>query len=173
MADREPIKTTNLDIYGNVALPWSRAHALLEDSPNQELAFFLGTVRPNGHPHSAELYALWYDGDFYFVSGPTTRKSRNLAANPNCTISVRLNGLSLTLEGEAQRITDAPTLEAMAKRFRDHGWPVEVEGDAFTAPYNAPSAGKPPYYLYRFTFHTAFGVGTAEPSGATRWRFAR
>lgn len=25
--------------------------------------------------------------------------------------------------------------------------------------------------LYRFTFHTAFGVATAEPFGGTRWRF--
>nr|MBA3644450.1 pyridoxamine 5'-phosphate oxidase family protein [Chloroflexia bacterium] len=40
-------------------------------------------------------------------------------------------------------------------------------------PYSAPSAGPPPWHLYRFTLHTAFGVATAEPSGATRWRFDR
>ena len=48
-----------------------------------------------------------------------------------------------------------------------------MERDAFTAPYSAQSAGPPPWYLYRFTFHTGFGVTTAEPYGATRWRFAR
>ena len=53
------------------------------------------------------------------------------------------------------------------------GWPVEVAGDAFTAPFSAPSAGPPPWQLDRFTFHTAFGVATAEPYGATRWRFGR
>ncbi len=47
------------------------------------------------------------------------------------------------------------------------------EGDAFTAPYSAPSAGPPPWHLYRFTFHTAFGVAGEEPYGATRWRFDR
>src|ERR671935_163499 len=41
--------------------------------------------------------------------------------------------------------------------YREQGWPAEVEGDAFTAPYSAPSAGPPPWYLYRFAFHTAFG----------------
>jgi len=51
------------------------------------------------------------------------------------------------------------------------GWPVQVEGDAFTALYSAPSAGPPPWHLYRFTFHTAVGNATAEPHGATRWRF--
>lgn len=48
----------------------------------------------------------------------------------------------------------------------------EVDGDAFTAPFNAPSAGPPPWYLYRLTLHTAIGVASAEPHGATRWGFA-
>jgi hypothetical protein len=84
-----------------------------------------------------------------------------------------LEGIDLVLEGEATRVTDRPTLEALAARYRESGWPTEVEGDAFTAPYSAPSAGPPPWYLYRFSFDTAFGVATAEPYGATRWRFAR
>jgi len=49
---------------------------------------------------------------------------------------------------------------------------AQVAGDALTAPFSAPSAGPPPWYLYRVTFHTAIGVATAEPYGATRWRFA-
>ena len=42
-----------------------------------------------------------------------------------------------------------------------------------TAPYSAPSAGPPPWHLYRFTFHIVSGVATAEPYGATRRRFDR
>jgi hypothetical protein len=100
-----------------------------------------------------------------------TRKARNLAGNPGCTISVKLEGIDLVLEGEAARVTDGATLERVAGRYREGGWPAEVEGDAFTAPFSAPSAGPPPWQLYRFTLHTAFGVATAEPYGATRWRF--
>ena len=48
---------------------------------------------------------------------------------------------------------------------------MQVEGDAFTAPYSAPSTGPLPCHLYRFTFHTAIGNATAEPHGATCWRF--
>ena len=110
-------------------------------------------------------------GSLYFTSGPGTRKARNLAGNPACTISVQLEGIDLVLEGEATRVTDGPTLERVAGRYRDGGWPAQVEGDAFTAPFSAPSAGPPPWQLYRFTLHTAFGVATAEPYGATRWRF--
>jgi hypothetical protein len=115
---------------------------------------------------------VWHDGDLYVVTGPGTRKARNLAANPACTISVRLEGIDMVFEGEASRVTDAPTLEAVVAVYNAGGWPAEVEGDAFTAPYSAPSAGPPPWHLHRFVFHTAFGVATAEPYGATRWRFA-
>ncbi|MEP7288737.1 MAG: pyridoxamine 5'-phosphate oxidase family protein [Chloroflexota bacterium] len=173
MTDRAPVDVTNLDIYGSPTLLWSRPHDLLAaHPPGPNLTFFLGTSGPDGRPHAAGVGAMWFDGDLYMVSGPETRKSRNLAANPACTISVKLEGIDLILEGEASRVTDQPTLERIAKLYRDDGeWPAEVQGDAFTAPYSAPSAGRPPWYLYRFTIHTAFGVATAEPNGATRWRF--
>ena len=171
MADREPTETTNIDIYGNAALPWSRALKALAVPPTENLTWFLGTVRPDGRPHATGVGAQYIDGDVYIVSGPGTRKSRNLAADPACTIAVRLKGIDLTFEGEAKRVTDAETLEPVAARYREGGWPVEVDEDAFTAPFSAPSAGPPPWYLYRFTYHTVFGVAGEEPHGATRWRF--
>jgi hypothetical protein len=174
MPERDPIDVTNLTRYGEDALPWSRPRDLLAAStPSPGLSFFLGTSRPDGRPHAAAVGALWHDGDLYFTSGPETRKSRNLAANPACTVSVSLTGIDLVLEGAATRVTDPTTLEEVAALYRAGGWPAEVAGDAFTAPYSAPSAGPPPWYLYRFTFHTAIGVATAEPFGATRWRFDR
>jgi hypothetical protein len=174
MSDQVPAETKNLDGYGFPTLPWNRPRDLLAASPSQPgLAFFLGTTRPDGRPHAAGIGALWLDGDLYFTSGPAARKARNLAANPACTISVRLEGIDLVLEGRAARVTDQPTLEQVAGLYRDNGWPVEVSGDAFTAPFSAPSAGPPPWQLYRFTIQTAFGVSTAEPYGATRWRFDR
>jgi hypothetical protein len=172
MTDREPVQVTNLDIYGSEPLSWSRPRDLLAAGPPQPgTPFFLGTVRPDGRPHSAGVGALWLDGDLYLTSSPGARKARNLAANPASTVSVRLEGIDLVLEGEATRVTDQPTLERAAAAYREGGWPAVVEGDAFTAPFSAPSAGPPPWNLYRFLFHTAFGVATAEPAGATRWRF--
>jgi hypothetical protein len=173
MTDRTPVETTNLDRYGFPELPWSRPRDVLSGPPTPDVTFFLGTSRPDGSPHAAGIGALLLDGDLYFTSGPGTRKARNLAASPACTISARLNGIDVVFEGEAARVTDQPTLERAVARFREGGWPAQVEGDAFTAPFSAPSAGPPPWHLYRFTFHTAFGVATAEPYGATRWRFER
>jgi hypothetical protein len=128
-------------------------------------------VRPDGRPHAAGIGAAWYDGDVYFQCGPSTRKARNLASNPACTVSVSLEGIDLVLEGEARRVTDADTLEALAAIYRDGDWPVQVEGDGFTAPFTAPGGGPPPWHLFRLSAQTVFGVASAEPHGATRWRF--
>ena len=174
MVDHEPSEVTNLDRYGSAELPWSRArNPLVAGLPQPGTTFILGTTRPTGHPHAASVGIGWHDGDLYFSSGLATRKSRNLAANPACTIAVGLVGIDLVLEGEAIVVTDPPVLERLAALARAAGWPTDVEGGAFTAPFSAPSAGPPPWHLYRFTFHTAYGVATVEPWGATRWRFER
>ncbi len=165
------MQTKNLDIYGSAPIPWSRARDALAASHGPGATFFLGTVRPDGTPHAAGLGAVWADDTLWFVTGPGTRKARNLAANPACTISSRLPGIDVVLEGRVERVTDADTLERLAAVYREAGWPAEVDGDAFTAPYSAPSAGPPPWHLYRVTLHTAFGVAGAEPYGASRWRF--
>jgi hypothetical protein len=107
----------------------------------------------------------------YFTSGPGTRKSRNLADNPACTLSLRLDGIDLILEDDAHRVVDRSTLDRVAATFHDGGWPAQVDGDVITAPYSAQSAGPPPWYLYRIDVQTAFGVGLREPHGASRWRF--
>lgn len=173
MPTREPIDTTNLDtIYGSQPLPWSRPRDLLDGGVLNSIgSCFLGTVRPDGRPHAAGVGGAWYDGDLYFQTGPDTRKARNVAANRACTLSVSLPGIDLVFEGDAQRVADAQTLEAIAAIYREGGWPVEVEGDTFTAPYTAPSGGPPPWHLFRITVQTVFGVAGAEPHGATRWRF--
>jgi len=168
----EPTSTRNLDRYGSAPLPWSRPRDILAtDTPGVDLTFFVATVGPEGRPHSAGVGAVWVDDTLYFVSGPRTRKSRNLAANPACVVSVRLRGIDLVMDGEAHRVADPSTLDRLAAVYRSGGWPAEVEGDAFTAPYSAPSAGPPPWYLYRMTLHTATAVAGAEPYGATRWEF--
>ena len=162
---------TNLDIYGAAPIPWSRALEQLETGPDAN--HFLATVRPDGRPHVAGIGAFWEDGKYYFTSGAGTRKSRNLAENPNCVISVALPGLDLVVEGTAAKVTDEATLQRVAARAVAGGWPASVSDGAFTAEYSAPSAGPPPWDLYAVTPITAFGVATAEPFGATRWRFDR
>jgi hypothetical protein len=176
MSDRAPVETTNLDGYGFPPLPWARPLERLQVGAFGPEGFFvLGTVRPDGRPHAAAIGAVWHDGDFYFTSGPGTQKSRNLAVNPGATLAIRLEGIDVIFEGEARRVTDRVTLEKVVGIFVAGGWPAELtaDGDAFTAPFSAPSAGPPPWQVYRFRYHAGYGVATTEPYGATRWRFSR
>src|SRR5581483_11038133 len=115
----------NLDRYGNPPIPWSRAVEALE-TPGllPPTTYWLATTRPDGRPHVAGVGALWVDGRLYFVSGSGTRKSRNLATNPNCSVSVSLPGIDLVIEGRAAQVTDAETLHHLAERYAAQGWPA-------------------------------------------------
>jgi len=171
--ERRPSESTNLDIYGDPPLPWQRVLDAIAHTPKDaHVTWWLGTVRPNGRAHAAGVGGFWQDGYVYFTSSPHARKARNVAQNPSATIAVHLDGIDLVFEGDVQRVTDRAILARVAADGREGGWPAEVEGDALTAPFSAPSAGPPPWNLYRLTFHTVFGVATDKPYGATRWRFS-
>ena len=167
------MQTKNLaELYELDPIPWSRALEKLEKSqPQPSGTTFLATTRPDGRPHLAGIGAVWDEGKVYIVSGPETRKSRNLAENSSCAVAMSFDGMDLVIEGTVERVTDDATLQRLAKRYADTGWPAMVQEGAFTYDYSAPSAGPPPWYLYEMTPVQAFGVASAEPHGATRWRF--
>ena len=166
------METKNLDIYGHDTIEWSRPEALLQDfagGPGQST--WLATTDPDGGAHLAGVGAIWLDGRFWFTSGPGTRKSRNIAKNPSCAISVSLKGLDLVVEGRANRVTDDARLQRVADQLKASGWEPTVKDGAFTAEYSAPSAGPPPWHVYELQATKAFGVATEEPHGASRWTF--
>ena len=134
---------------------------------------WLATTNDDGSPHVTGVGALYVDGAFWFETGDGTRKARNLARDARCTLSVALDDYDLVVEGDARKVTDAPTVAAMARRWAAGGWPARVDdtGTALTAEFSAPSAGPPPWFVYRLTARAATALRTAEPGGATRWRF--
>ncbi len=178
MANPEPVRTVNLNQYGDTPLSWSGVIAALDATypkptePGREQHTVLGTVLPDGRPHAAAVGAMWIDGNWYVVSGPGTRKSRNLASNPACTLTAKLPGLDVVFVGDALRVTDSNELERVAGVYREVDWPAEVAGDGFTAPFTAPSGGPPPWNVYRIVLREAIGVGTSnDTDGATKWEF--
>jgi hypothetical protein len=163
------MQSKNLDIYGHEPLEWDRVRAQLERT-DYRATHWLATTDPGGRPHVAGVGAMWDGGKFYVVSGPGTRKSKNMVRSPNCVIAVSMPDVDLVMEGTAKRVTDSATLKRLAKRYADQGWPAEARDDAITAPFSAPSAGPGPWYMYEFTPSAATAVATAEPQGATRWK---
>jgi PPOX class probable F420-dependent enzyme len=176
------MQTKNLaDIYGTRNIEWSAVEARLArgvaqapgtGGPNRHTCW-LATINPDGSPHVTGVGALWVDGAFWFETGDQTRKGRNIARDPRCTISVAMLEYDLVVEGTAAKVTDPPTVAAMAERWAAEGWPARVDetGTALTADYSAPSAGRPPWFVYRIAPRDATALLTVEPGGATRWHF--
>jgi Pyridoxamine 5'-phosphate oxidase len=140
--------------------------------PNRHTCW-LTTLNADGSPHVTGIGAIWRDGAFWFETGTTTRKGRNLARDPRCALSVALHDLDLVVEGSASVVTDPGTVAARAADWAAEGWPCEVDGSgtALTAPFSAPSAGRPPWHVYRIDARAMTALATVEPSGATRWTF--
>lgn len=115
---------------------------------------------------------LWIDGAFFFNAGPGTRKAKNPARDPRCVITVATYDFDLVFEGRAERVVDEALLQRIADVYEAEGWETsDVRDGALFAEYSAPSAGPPPWYVYRVVPETAFALGTSKPFGATRWRF--
>ena len=170
----------NLDGYGAPVIAWDRVRAVLDQQlaqapgtggPDRHTSW-LTTVNHDGSPHVMPVGVMRHGGDWYFTSGPGTRKSRNLARDPRCVVSVATHPFDLVIEGTAHRVTNQHELRSVAQAFVDNGWPAKVDGDALTAEYSAPSAGPPPWYLYRVESSTVFALGTSEPYGATKFDVA-
>jgi hypothetical protein len=134
---------------------------------------WLATINADGSPHVTGIGALWVDGAFWFETGEYTRKARNVARDPRCTLSIATREFDLVVEGGARQVTDPAAVAAMAARWAAEGWPCRVDdtGRALTADFSAPSAGPPPWHVYRITPRAATALSILEPGGATRWRF--
>ena len=180
---RSIMEAINLaDIYGLPLLDWARIESRLDEGvtqapetggPNRHTCW-LATINRDGSPHVTGVGALWVDGAFWFESGEGTRKAKNLARDQRCTLSVAAREFDLVVDGEARMVTDPATVADMAARWAAQGWPARVDdtGLALTAEFSAPSAGPPPWFVYRLTPDRATALGTVEPGGATRWRFS-
>jgi nitroimidazol reductase NimA-like FMN-containing flavoprotein (pyridoxamine 5'-phosphate oxidase superfamily) len=176
----KPISEKNLSLpkYGMGPVAWDRAREHLEQAWNGQgpgadsspRTLWIATIHPDGRPHVMPAGINFYNGKFYLVSGAGTRKSQNLAVNPRCTIALAARGIELSVEGEAQKVSDEGKLNEIAAVYGANGWAPKIENGAFVHEYGAPSAGAPPWNLYEITPKTVFGFATAAPQGATRWQ---
>jgi general stress protein 26 len=113
---------------------WRDAVDALESA---QLAW-ITTVRSDGRPHVTPLVAIWHDGAYYFTTGPSEQKAVNLGHSPAVAITTGCNdwdhGLDVVVEGDARRITDQPTLDALATAWAtkwDGRWQFRVDVDGF------------------------------------------
>jgi nitroimidazol reductase NimA-like FMN-containing flavoprotein (pyridoxamine 5'-phosphate oxidase superfamily) len=144
-------------------LPWEWAAERLAVNRN----YWVVTVSGSGRPHALPVWGVW-DGDaqrFGFSCGPSSRKARNIAANPSVVVTCSDTVECVSVEGVATILSESdarrerwveqyvekyePGSESMADFVRAH-LVIEVEPDR------------------------AFGIVEREDefsTRATRWRF--
>src|ERR1043165_4514213 len=155
-----------------IATPLASGEAPAPDAHNSRTTW-LTTINEDGSPHVTAVGALWLDGTFWFQTGAGTRKGRNVARDPRCSVAGSIRGAGGVIEGDAARVTEPGAVARIAKAWADSGWPAEPDdsGSGITAPFNAPSQGPPPWNVYRIEPRSAIVVLAAEPGGLTRFRF--
>ena len=174
MTNQQPVDERNIASNGAPLIPWDRAREQFEEDARFDPTMrthWLATVRPDGRPHVMPVWAIWVNDAFYFTTGPTTRKGKNLVHHSQCVITVARStptGLDLVVEGKARKVSEEAKLHQIAEVYTSVGWHPTVRDGAFYADHGAPGAGPFPFDVYEVLPTTVYGLG----SGATRWSFS-
>jgi hypothetical protein len=181
MQERTPAREQSLVGDQAATTSWDLARERLAN-PEHQRTSWLATTRPDGRPHLMPVITSWIDGAIHIVAGEGTRKGRNLAADGRCVVatsSTTLPSLDIVIEGRAEPVTDEDSVRHLAEVFTKSGWPLEANGDKVDGP-NAPTAGPPPYTIFRIVPSRGFGLpgmygmdqfDQSERPKPTRWEF--
>ena len=144
---------------GSGLLAWTEAVRRLTVSHD----YWVATVRPDGRPHVMPVWGVWLDERLWFSSGLRSRKARNLAGEPRCTVTTDDARNPVVLDGMAERVTDfgriAGFVAAVNAKYRA-GMTVEFQDPAINGTYAVR-----PVTVIALTD----GDFTGSP---TRWRFS-
>jgi len=135
-------------------LDWSWARERLTNSHN----YVIITVRPDGRPHAMGMHGLWFEDAFYFGTGKTTRKAKNLATNPNCILVNECLDELVIVEGLAEKAEYDALPSALSEASKaKYGWPID------------PKMGG---VVFKITPRVVFALPEKQFATApTRWKF--
>jgi PPOX class probable F420-dependent enzyme len=143
---------------GTGLLAWSWAVDRLRRAHD----YWVATTWPDGRPHVMPVWAVWHDDALWFSSSLSSRKARNLRADPRCAVGTDDAQEPVVLEGRADVLVEAGDLAAFidavnAKYGTDYG--VDFLDPAVNA-------------CFRVRPTWAFGLASSDFAGSpTRWRF--
>lgn len=178
------MRARNLDDSGGMQVQdWTNITARLDGGEYDQMpgnegggpghhTTWLVTLNADGSPHVTSVGAIWLDGAWWFQTGERTRKAKNIARDPRCSMALSVKGFDLVVEGVASISKDKDSIARVVAMWAPD-WPVEVDasGVRLTAPFNAPATGPAPWDVYRIEPRSATSVSTVEPGGTTRWTF--
>jgi nitroimidazol reductase NimA-like FMN-containing flavoprotein (pyridoxamine 5'-phosphate oxidase superfamily) len=142
---------------GKGLLPWAWVTGKMKNCRT----FWLATIRAGlqtgqDRPHVMPVWGVWLDDSFFFSTGRKSRKGRNLAANPACTVANDDGEEAVIVEGRAIQVEDAAALERIATTYKKK------------YKMDPRSMGEP---IFRVQPSLVFGfVERTFPQSATRWK---
>lgn len=86
------------DLDGVLPFEWARERLVANRN------YWVGTVDPQGRPHSMPVWGIWWEDAFWFSCAPDALKARNLAGNPNVVVTVDDTVEVVSVEGVAEAI---------------------------------------------------------------------
>jgi Pyridoxamine 5'-phosphate oxidase len=102
------------------------------------------------------VWGVWHEGALWFSSSEGSSKTRNLRANPRCSISIDKGAEPVVIEGFVEEITDPAAVRRIA----------DLEKQKYSTEYIAEN----PCFMLSPT--TGFGTAENDPTGSpTRWSF--
>jgi hypothetical protein len=93
---------------GSGLMPWEEVERRLTVSHD----YWCATVRPGGAPHVMPVWGVWLAGRLWFSSGLRSRKARDLAVEPRCTLTTDDARNPVVLGGVSSRIVEPEPIRA-------------------------------------------------------------
>lgn len=143
---------------GTGLLPWAWAQERLLTSPE----YWLATVRSDGRPHVMPVWAVWMDQALWFSSANGSAKTRNLAADPRCSVATADPKQPVVLEGTATLIAEERDLHRL----------LDAENAKYGTDYSIEMLDPAHNSAFMIRPVRVVGLDTADFTGSpTRWHF--
>ena len=144
---------------GSGLLPWPWAEERLARSHD----FWLATVTPDRSPHLMPVWAVWHRGRLWFSSSNGSRKARNLAREPRCSLSTDNPLEPVVVHGRAERVTARDALAAM----------LEAENAKYRTSYGLDMVDPASNSVFALLPEWAFALDSTDFAGSpTRFTFS-
>ena len=133
----------------------------VDDQMAKSRSYWVCSTRPDGRPHAAPVWGVWFEGVLYFSTDSESRKARNLAASPEVVVHLESGDDSVILEGVVEVIIDRALLVQVGKAYALKYPPFDPVGDGT------------PGLWYALRPRSALAWLEHDfPNTATRWDFA-
>jgi PPOX class probable F420-dependent enzyme len=138
-------------------LPWSWAVERLAGSHD----YWVATIDADAKPAVMPVWGGWIDDAVWFSSSPGSRRARNLARDPRCSVTTDNPLEPVVVEGAAERVTDNRDAVELFTTRCNQKYETEIPVEFFLD--NA---------LFKVTPVVAYGLTEADFTGTpTKWVF--